>query len=131
MTEGIAIVFQKEGYIALALGQRVQGFKAVIQNAMVNLLTDAGTDLIYADRGTTLFFRALNAGIFNYRSASHACNFAASDTLFFSREHEEADADDKLNTVGLEPALLNFNRLDATVGFVSIDGRSASFQLTP
>ncbi len=129
MTEGIAIVFQAGGQISLVLDERVQGFRSVVQNALVNLLTDDGTDMLYAKRGTELFRSALNSSIFNYRSASHACNFAASATLFFSREHEVADAADKLNRLGLDPVYLNTSRLDANAGFESIDGRTASFPI--
>lgn len=127
MNHSIEIAFQPGGGLALNLSGTVEGFKAVVQNALVNLLTESGSDQLFTDRGTTLFYRALGGGIFNYRTATHACNFAAVDTLFFSREYETADTADKLNRLDLEPSGLSFARLDALAGFESVDGRTMSF----
>jgi hypothetical protein len=127
MNSSIEINFQPGGRLALVTDGRVEGFKAVVQNALVNMLTENGTDMLFPTRGTNLFKKALAGGIFNYRSASHACNFAAVDTLFFSREFETADTADKLNRVDLEPSAFSLGSLDARAGFTSIDGRTMSF----
>ncbi len=127
MNKSIEINFMPGGRLALVTDGQVEGFKAVVQNALVNMLTENGSDMLFATRGTKLFNNALSGGIFNYRSASHACNFAAIDTLFFSREFETADTADKLSRVDLEPSAFSLGSLDARAGFTSVDGRTMSF----
>lgn len=129
MNKSIALEFQKEGAVALLLGASVSGFQAVVQNALVNLLTDAGSDLLFATRGTRLFKTALAGGIFNTRSASHACNFAAANTLFFSREYEISETPDKLQDVSMRPISVGINQMDASVSFSSVGGLSISIEL--
>ena len=129
MTNSISIILKPGGLAELDLTTKVGGFHAVVQNALVNLLTDQGVDVIYPGRGTDLLRTGLNSNIYNFQSASHACNFAASDTLFFSREHEQAEAKDKLDQIRILPSALSAERLDAEVGFASIDGRQMSFPI--
>lgn len=127
MTKSLTLRFDAGGEMTLITDQQVSGMEAVVQNAMVNLLTDAGTDSLFPARGTELFRTALSGGVFNFRSASHACNFAAVDTLFFSREYEVADAGDKLAEIVVEPSYLSVNRMEAQLSFESVDGRKMSF----
>lgn len=129
MNSSIGIKFLNGGAISLALDEPVVGFAAVTQNALMNLITDSDTDVLFSDRGTSLFLSALQGGIYDLRSANHICNFAASETLFFSREHETADTDDKLNAVQLTPVFLGLQRMDAQAGFQSIDLRTMSYSL--
>lgn len=127
MTQSIALKFEAGGGMRLMPDLKVSGMEAVVQNALVNLTTDAETDTLFPERGTVLFRSALSGGIFNFRSASHACNFAAVDTLFFSREHEVADAADKLAELVVDPSYLDVNRLDVQVSFESVGGQKMSF----
>ena len=127
MNESLAIKFLTGGQISLVTDQRVEGFQAVCQNALVNLLVDAGTDTVFDQRGTDLFISSLQGSVFDLRSASHVCNFAASETLFFSRDTDTAAEADQLNAVHLTPVFVGAQRMDAQVGFESIDRRTMSF----
>jgi len=129
MTNSISIILKPGGLAELDLTSKVQGFHAVVQNALVNLLTDKDIDVIYPDRGTRLLETGLNSNIYNFQSASHACNFAAADTLFFSREYEQAESQDKLDQIQIIPSSLTLEKLDAEVGFSAIDGRQISFPI--
>lgn len=127
MTKSLTLRFDAGGEMTLIPDQQVTGMEAVVQNVMVNLLTDSGSDVLFEDRGTDLFRTALNGGIFNFRSASHACNFAAVDALFFSREYEMADPDDKLTDIVVEPSYLSVNGMEAQLSFEAVNGRKMSF----
>lgn len=129
MNRSLAIAFKPGGAIALSLAEEVKGFQCTVQNALVNLLTDEGSDMIFPTRGTGLFKSALNSAIFNFRSASHVCNFAASETLFFGREHEVAVSGHKMSRINLDPVFLNLSRMDVQAGFLSIDGENISFKI--
>lgn len=130
MNSSIAIQFLPGGAIELVPDTVVSGFAAVAQSALMNLLTDSQTDILFEDRGTSLFIQAVSGGVYDLRSASHLCNFAASETLFFSREHETADTDDKLAAVQLAPVLVGLQRMDIQAGFQAVDGRTISYFVT-
>lgn len=127
MTSSLAIKFIPGGQISLALDEKAEGFQAVCQSSLINLLTDAHTDTVFDTRGTDLFASALQGGVFDLRSAAHVCGFAASETLFFSREYDVADTVDRLNAVQLTPVFVGMQRMDVQVGFESIDRRTMSY----
>lgn len=129
MNRSLALKFQSGGELSIVTDEVVEGFRLVCQSALLNLLSEAGRDPIYSDRGTDLFSRALSGSVFDLRSASHECNFAASETLHFSRYVETADEADCLNAVQLKPVFVGLQRMDAEVGFESLDGRTFSYFL--
>lgn len=129
MASGIVISFLPDGSAEL-LPQIAVGLQASVQNALVNILTPAGSDLLFSQRGTALFATALSGGIFNPRSAAHAANFAASDTLFFSREYDVADTADQLREVSLQPSFTGVDSLTVESGFLSIGGTRMSYPLS-
>lgn len=128
MASGIVISFLPDGGAEL-LPQVVSGLQATVQNALVNILTPAGTDLLFSNRGTALFKTAISGGIFNPRSAAHAANFAASDTLFFSREYDVADTADQLREISLQPTFTGVDSLNVESGFLSLGGVRMSYPL--
>jgi hypothetical protein len=130
MNKSLEIIFEPGGEIRLELDRAVEGFSATAQNALVNLITDKGRDKIFPDRGTNLLQAALATGLSNRRAASHQANFAAADTLFFSRENELAPPEDKLARVSLVPSKLNLRVLELQATFVSVDNRVLSFPIT-
>lgn len=127
MKKSLAIRFDKGGVVTLVTDQQADGMNAVVQNVLINLLTDSASDTLFPERGTDLFKAALSGGVFNFRSASHSCNFAASDSLYFSREYETADSGDKLADIVIDPVFLSVNSLDAQISFEAVDGRKMSF----
>jgi hypothetical protein len=85
--EGIKINFLN-GEIYIETTEKVDGFDATIQNALVNIGTRAGTDRIYPTKGTTILKSAVEGKIVGLNVANHETQAAAIDTLFFSREYE-------------------------------------------
>ena len=129
MSKSVAIKFLPGGGAQLDFQTEVSGFLNEVQGALVNVLQDTGKDKLFGNRGTRLFRTALDGGIFNIRSASHVANFAAVDTLFFSREHSTANAENKLKEIILNPTAITLGSLEVEAGFVSIAGQTASFNV--
>lgn len=116
----LLLEFRADGSAAL-LPEEAGGFHATVQNALVNLLTEAGSDKVFAERGTNLLRSVAGGAVYNYASACHAANFAAADTLFFSRESDKALQQDRLDDLKLVPDISA--GLSYEVSFVAPDGR--------
>ncbi len=101
----------------------VSGFQCVVQNALVNIGTRQGTDPVYDTRGTNLQKDAAYGRLIDLNSAQHSSNFAALDTLSFSRDTEGGDPSG-LAQVNLAPAEFSGNGLSLEAKFLSIDGKS-------
>ena len=121
---GLSISFTTPGACTVSTGTQVSGFEATVQNAMVNLGTDRGTDKVYQGKGTELLQTAVRDGLPGARAAQHAANFAAVDTLFFSRETDLKTEDTSLQGVSLVPDMLTMSRASFAASFQSIDGRT-------
>ena len=130
MTSSPEITFRSDGLVSLDLNKGVSGALAVCQNALVNLLEIQGRDALFPLRGVDLLDRALSGAILDRRTADHAGNFAASDTLFFGRQWEVADTPDKLDKVFLSATISSASTLRVECTFVTIDGRVFSFPIT-
>jgi len=124
----LEILFENEGGVRLS-GGVVVGARAVVQSALVNLLTEADDDMVYPDRGTTILEAALSGRASSDRGAQHEANFAASDLLFFSREHDRNDPLDQLDTVVLNANLVGGGILDLEASFVTQSGENLSYPL--
>jgi len=101
----------------------VSGFQAVVQNAMVNIGTRQGTDPVFPDRGTNLQLDAATGRLIDLNSAAHSSNFAALDTMTFSRTTDDGDQNG-LSQVVLAPAQFSGGSLSLEAKFQSIDGKS-------
>lgn len=66
-------------------------FDAVVQNALVNVGTELGSDPIFPSRGTSLLLDAVRGKMVNTIWAMHTANFAALATLAFSRQTNGTD----------------------------------------
>ncbi len=129
MNKSTALQFDADGSVLLLTDQSASGFAATVQNALVNLLTEQESDALFPDRGTALLQRSLDGGYVDTRAAAHQANFAASDTLFFGRNHDTADAGDKLAEVRLEVHKLNLVTMELRASFTSVAGVTLSYQL--
>jgi len=102
---------------------KVEAFQAIVQNAMVNIGTRQGTDPLYTDRGTNLQLDAAAGRLIDLNSAAHSSNFAALDTLAFSRATADNDPSG-LSQVNLAPAQFSGGSLSLEAKFQSVDGQS-------
>lgn len=129
MNASLELTFAPGGGLLLNTSSRVEGMRAVVQNALVNLLTDLSSDPVFPRKGTELMRQAFSGQIFDSRSAEHSASFAASDTLFFGREHDVAEAKDKIKEIFLVPKFPEALKLNLEATFVSIDDRRLSFPI--
>lgn len=75
----------------ILLDEIVTGKLLSCQKYLVNTVTNKGTDIIFKDRGTTLFSSAIGGALIDSTATTHICNFAAIDTLYFCSYEEHAD----------------------------------------
>jgi hypothetical protein len=121
--KGLKLTFGDVG-ISLELSESVEAVQCVVQNALVNIGTVKGTDNTFADKGTDLLINSVRNGIPSVNQAQHYANFAAIDTLFFSRETDLVTNDDSLQQVLMTPASLSRNNAQFDVQFETLDGRT-------
>lgn len=130
MTSATEIVFLPDGHIALVTDRQVDDFLATTQRALVNIMIVQGQDKIFPLRGTTLLAFALGGSLLNTRSAEHAGNFAASDTLYFGRAQDFTDSDSKMAAIELTVDSLTYNVLTLRAAFLSIGGQNLSYSVS-
>jgi hypothetical protein len=106
----------------------VAGFQAIVQNAMVNIATRMGTDPLYPTRGTNLQTDAAAGRLIDLNSAQHSSNFAALETMTFSRATEGGDPDG-LSQVLLPPAQFSGASLRLEAQFQSISGKTVGITI--
>jgi hypothetical protein len=82
---GIRIAFD-EGGPRFNFSQPVGLFESVVQNALVNVGTNLGSDPIFKDRGTDLKRDGAHGRMATSTWADHSANFAALRTLAFIQQ---------------------------------------------
>ena len=87
---GLAINFTDAGPL-LDFTRAIAGEDAEMQNVMVNIGTQKGTDPLFADRGTELLLAGVRGRLVSPTWARHDANFAALDTLAFVKANDQAD----------------------------------------
>lgn len=123
MKRGLSITFLDSGEFRLSEGA-VEGLGATVQNAMINMLTSLEKDPLWSDRGTRLPDIAGISIPGDDRSTSHVANFAAANTLLFSRKHDRADSADQLEEIILTPVSRDFQTLTLSAYFRSQGGET-------
>lgn len=124
MSASLNIIFTDAGEILLG-DERVEGAPAAIQNVLVNILTAAGSDPVFPERGTDFTRDMLSGAAVDIRSATHVGNFAASDSLFFSRSYDTASGNDALAEIVLTPD--PDSSIDFEASFRTADNRVFSY----
>lgn len=81
---GIGLVFTAYGAY-FQFKRRVQGFPATVQNALVNIATNRGSDPCFPERGTNLQRDGVRGRMFSSASAQQSADFASLHTTAFSR----------------------------------------------
>jgi hypothetical protein len=114
--KSLKIVFESSG-ARLLLDETVENFDAVVQNGLVNIATEKGSDKGDPARGTNLLRDALQGRIADLLTAQHISNLAALDTLFYLRNSDERETtEERVDKLALQPfeydgALLRVNAL--------------------
>lgn len=97
--KAIAVNFAASG-ARIDWNAEVTDFNATAQAALINYVTPkAAGERMLTDRGTDLLARAATGRLISQRSALHAANFAALDTVFFINRRGPESLGEKLQTI--------------------------------
>lgn len=118
---GMKIEFN--GKCRILPGEKVDGFQALVQNALVCLATTVGTDKAFPEKGTKLVKQGLQGALVNLATANQASQFASIDVLYFINEHDD-DPARSLSNIQLSPVLFNLGRLELNSVFTSSLGET-------
>lgn len=97
---GIRINFSADGP-RFDFTSTVRQFDSTVQNALVNVGTDRGSDPIFSDRGTDLKLDGAQGRMATKIWANHSANFAALRTLAFVQQNEMETNSWKLQSFSL------------------------------
>jgi len=97
----------------------VKDFEATVQNALVNVGTNRGSDGLFEDRGTDLKIDGAQGRMATQIWANHSANFAALRTLSFSQQN-----DDPNNAWKLQSFTLRCEKLVQTTAVLAVEAVS-------
>jgi len=100
-------------------------FETSVQNALVNVSTDQGSDPIYPDRGTNLLLDGVSGRLINNTWANHSANFAAVQTLVFCQSVDDPADSHRLSNFTLSQAQIVGQKLTLSSQAVAADGQRA------
>lgn len=123
--KGFLIDMTKDGKAEIHLDQRVEGYGSTLQNALVILGTDKGSDKAFPDKGTNLLKAATRGLMIDGQAALHQAQFAAIDVLFFSRSFEISETDEMIREIKLTPSTITTDKISLQVQFTSTLGNVA------
>ena len=92
MKRDVQMVFGESG-VTIDWSSAVTGIELMKQKLVNHLLTDIGTDDVVPTRGTTVLRDAVGGGIYDFRSAQHALNFATLASRLAVKAAEPSDLD--------------------------------------
>lgn len=97
-------------------------FACTVQNALVNVGTDKGSDPLYPGRGTRLKIDGAEGRMINSAWSTHAANFAALRTLSFIQQTDRQTNPFKLQSFVLRCRELKDQTVKLDVQATSQDG---------
>ena len=101
--KSLKISFKSSGS-RLLLDETVEAFDAVVQNGLVNIATEKGSDKGDSKRGTNLLKNALQGRVADLLTAQHISNLAALDTLFYLRNSDATNTEEeRVEQIKLQP----------------------------
>lgn len=109
---GVRIKFNAEGGSDFDFSRPVKFAESTMQNVLVNIGTQIGSDPQYPERGTALLHDGLRGRIINRAWADASAAGAAAQTLKFMKEEENSAfrlANLKLNSLRLVSQQLELN----------------------
>jgi len=122
MSKSLKISFDSGGAV-LKFDETVEDFDAVVQNGMVNIATEAGSDAGDSTRGTDFLREALQGKVADLLAAQHISNRAAIKTLFYLRRSDETDTtEERVDEVRLLPFEYDGFQLKVSAVFTGTNG---------
>jgi hypothetical protein len=121
---GIKLNFRDDGKVDFDFNKEVEGFDLTVQNSIVNLVTEKGSDQLFQEKGTSLAQSANKGRVIDTLAIAHECNFAALETLKFQTESEpeELEEDYRLQNMTVSPGDVDQGILKVNTKFESLGG---------
>lgn len=130
MPKSLKIIFSAEGS-TLDLANTVEGFAATVQNGLVNIVTEKGSDPGDPARGTDMFRDALQGKVADLLAAQHIANLAALDTVFYLRGTDDPAADyERVEKINMRPFSYTGERLELNAVFSGTAGSQMGVEET-
>lgn len=117
---GVRINFNEGSF---DFGAPARDFETSVQNALVNVATDLGSDPLYPDRGTNLLLDGVSGRLINNAWANHSANFAAVQTLVFAQQVDDQADPHRLQNFLLANAQITGQKLTLEAKAVAADGQ--------
>lgn len=115
---GIRLTFNENGP-RFNFSVPVRRFESTVQNALVNLGTDLGSDRVFVERGTDLKRDGAHGRMATSVWANHSANFAALRTLAFIQQTDTPVNPYKLQDFSLKCEEIRLTRATLNVRAVS------------
>ena len=119
---GIRLAFDEDGP-RFEFSTPVSAFDSVVQNALVNVGTDLGSDPVFKTRGTDLKRDGAHGRMATSIWANHSANFAALKTLAFIQQTDNQTNPFKLQEFELRCDQLVLDKVVLAVKAVSSIGQ--------
>lgn len=110
----------------ISMDAKAEGADADLQCVVVNVMTRAGSDRAFPERGTSLSERVVRGEVFDSNQATHAANFAALDTRVFLDEFARDDVEHGISDLKLVPDGVEDRRLRMGIEATGLDGKTIS-----
>lgn len=120
---GIRISFA-EGGPRFDFRTPIKEFYSTVQNALVNVGTDMGSDKIFVERGTNLKRDGAQGRMATTVWSNHSANFAALRTLSFAQQNDQETNSWKLQSFTLRCEQLVQDQVTLAVQAVSAGGQT-------
>ena len=117
----------------LVLDEQVTGTLNTAQKCLLNMGVIRGSAGIFPDKGTDLLTQAVRGELISTNAAQHAANFAALDTLVFTRTNDPQDnLEDTSRTTDIRLTVASFaaNSMGLDAYFTFADGTTLGLQPT-
>jgi hypothetical protein len=120
---GIKVLLDGKNQCRIDWNTKVDGFGPSMQNTLINLVTNKGTDPAFPDRGTDMLRDTISAqGLLQY-APIHIANFAAAGTLYFERlTSPNRDDPDEISRLVLQPISVQNKRIRIACGMTAVGG---------
>ena len=102
----------------ISFNEIVEDKNLYAQKALINMVTENGSDMIFPDRGTKMLAESISGKVYNRTGIVHVGNFAALDTMYFIRSTDPADVLGEPYTINnIDVDGISYNNKDHALSF--------------
>lgn len=102
----------------ISFNEIVEDKNLYAQKALVNMVTENGSDKIFPTRGTKMLAESINGKVYSRTGIVHIGNFAALDTLYFIRSTDPTEVLGEPYTISnIDVDGISYNNKDHALSF--------------